>query len=77
MKQAKFSMGQEVWAARGVGRWGEPNGYKGTVVGIQTSYTAGSYLYTVKVKAAPDKTVDLWEGDLSKMNDPNWECPLY
>jgi hypothetical protein len=70
MNQAKFAMGQKVWALRGEGRWGEPTGVRGTIIGIQQSLTAGSYLYTIKKDVFhSDNIIEVWEGSLSSMNE--------
>ena len=68
MKQAKFAMGQSVWAFRDIGRWGEPIGVKGTITGILPSLTSGSYLYTIKQDVYSDSIVQLWERELSSIN---------
>ena len=69
MNPAKFAIGQKVWALRGE-VWGNSTGVKGTIIGIQPSLTAGSYLYTIKKDVFhSDNIIEVWENESMRIED--------
>jgi hypothetical protein len=67
----KFKIGQELYASKGIGRWGELVSVKGKITSVQHSLTAGRIWYTLQTPSGGILDVD--EKHLFDINQPDYE----
>jgi len=71
MSPMSFFLNQEVWAVRDTGRWNEPVGVKGRIIGMSEYLTSDKRVY--QVRSDNGTVYEVEESRLQEINDPEYK----